>query len=63
MNHQLLKPLAVIVPSGAATYSTALTLQELGAPPPAVGATSTAALIVYLLLLSLMVNTVPSRTS
>lgn len=61
--HRFLTSLAVIVPSGAATYSTALPLQELGAPPAVVGATGTAALVVYLLLLSLLVDTIPSRTS
>lgn len=63
MQHQLLKPLAVIVPSVAATYSTALTLQESGASPAVVGAIGTAALAVYLLLLTLLVDSVPSQIS
>jgi len=63
VQHQFLSSLAVIVPSGAATYSTALGLQASGAPPVVVGALGTAALIVFLLLLTLLVNSVPSRTS
>lgn len=63
MQQQLLKLLAVIVPSAAATYSTALSLQESGASPAVVGVIGTAALGVYLLLLALLVNSVPSRSS
>lgn len=61
--HELLKPLAVIVPSGAATYSTALPLQESGASPTVVGAIGTAALIVYLLLLTLLIDASQPRPS
>lgn len=61
--HDLLKAPAVIVPSGAATYSTALSLQESGASPTVVGSVGTAALIVYLLLLTLLIDASQPRTS
>lgn len=60
---RLLKPLAVIVPSGAATYSTALSLNAAGASPAVVGAIGTAALGLYLVLLALLVDEAQSRIS
>lgn len=63
MHHPLVKPLAVLVPSGAATYSTVLSLDTAGASPAAVGAIGTAALGLYLVLLALLVDEAQSRIS